>query len=81
MAYYKKCPKCGAHIDPGEVCRCDCANERRPLPVSAPPTPTVIRIEQKTTLDEQARELDRVVRLAWLRYRAEKAEKKRRKKG
>ena len=22
MAYYKICPHCGAHLDPGEVCDC-----------------------------------------------------------
>ncbi len=22
MAYYKKCPYCGANLDPGESCRC-----------------------------------------------------------
>lgn len=22
MAYYKVCPHCGAHLDPGEVCDC-----------------------------------------------------------
>ena len=22
MAYYKTCPFCGAHLDPGEACKC-----------------------------------------------------------
>ena len=22
MSYYKTCPHCGAHLDPGEVCDC-----------------------------------------------------------
>ena len=22
MSYYKTCPLCGAHLDPGEVCEC-----------------------------------------------------------
>ena len=22
MSYYKTCPRCGAHLDPGEVCDC-----------------------------------------------------------
>ncbi len=25
MSYFKTCPHCGAHLDPGEVC--DCRNE------------------------------------------------------
>lgn len=25
MAYYRTCPRCGAHLDPGEVCD-DCRN-------------------------------------------------------
>lgn len=25
MAYYRTCPDCGAHLDPGE--RCDCHDE------------------------------------------------------
>lgn len=28
MSYYKICPHCGAHLDPGESCDC------RPVPVS-----------------------------------------------
>lgn len=27
MAYYRTCPDCGAHLDPGE--RCDCRDARR----------------------------------------------------
>lgn len=27
MAYYDVCPKCNAHLDPGE--RCDCEEEKR----------------------------------------------------
>lgn len=23
MAYFRTCPRCGAALDPGEVCRCD----------------------------------------------------------
>ena len=23
MSYYKVCPYCGSHLDPGEVCDCD----------------------------------------------------------
>lgn len=25
MSYYRECPYCGAHLDPGE--RCDCQDE------------------------------------------------------
>lgn len=31
MAYFRDCPLCGAHLDPGE--RCDCAKEK-PLETS-----------------------------------------------
>lgn len=27
MSYYKVCPKCGAHLDPGEPC--DCEDEKK----------------------------------------------------
>ena len=27
MAYYKTCPSCGAHLDPGEIC--DCLSEKK----------------------------------------------------
>ena len=30
MAYYRTCPDCGAHFDPGE--RCDCHDEPVNLP-------------------------------------------------
>lgn len=26
MAYYRTCPDCGAHLDPGE--KCDCKDEK-----------------------------------------------------
>lgn len=31
MAYYRTCPRCGAHLDPGEVCddcRSSCQKEK-----------------------------------------------------
>lgn len=28
MSYYKTCPYCGAHLDPGEVCDCGGNNQR-----------------------------------------------------
>lgn len=27
MSYYKTCPECGAHLDPGEMCNCHKAEE------------------------------------------------------
>jgi len=32
MSYYRVCPRCGAHLDPGEVC--DCQTEKN-TPASA----------------------------------------------
>lgn len=36
MSYYKTCPHCGAHLDPGEVCDCTltqvCAEARETFP-------------------------------------------------
>ncbi len=32
MSYYRTCPDCGAHLDPGEVC--DCQTEKK-APASA----------------------------------------------
>lgn len=29
MPYWKECPKCGCHLDPGEVCDCE-AKEKKP---------------------------------------------------
>ena len=31
MSYYRTCPHCGAHLDPGEVC--DCWETKKPPPV------------------------------------------------
>lgn len=30
MSYFKTCPRCGAHLDPGEVC--DCGTKAIELP-------------------------------------------------
>lgn len=27
MSYYKTCPTCGAHLDPGEACDCQAKKE------------------------------------------------------
>ncbi len=35
--YFKECPKCGAHLDPGE--RCDCQDKKEDAP-DAPGTPS-----------------------------------------
>lgn len=32
MSYYRTCPHCGAHLDPGEVCDCQ---EKEEAPASA----------------------------------------------
>ena len=29
MAYYKVCPNCGAHLDPGESCDCESEEKKR----------------------------------------------------
>lgn len=78
-AYYNKCPRCGARVDPGEVCRCDSTSGIRLAAVSAP---AAVRIEEKATLAEQAREVDRAIWLAALEYRARKeaGRRKRRRK-
>ncbi len=34
MAYYRVCPNCGCHLDPGE--RCDCTAQKEPTKVKAP---------------------------------------------
>ena len=77
MPYYNKCPRCGARVDPGEVCRCESAQGAR---LAAVPAPVVIRIEEKPTLSQQRRECDRALWLAAQAYRANKAAKKRRRK-
>lgn len=30
MPYWKECPRCGSHLDPGE--RCDCGTEEKEKP-------------------------------------------------
>ena len=29
MAYFRTCPRCGATLDPGEICKCDTDNGTR----------------------------------------------------
>ena len=45
MSYYRTCPHCGAHLDPGEVC--DCRNKEK-APASAANTGEG-RVEQNLT--------------------------------
>ena len=70
MAYFKKCARCGALLDPGEVCRCDTVQGTRLAAVSAP---VVIRIAEKPTIAEKAAECDRAILLAAREHRAAKA--------
>lgn len=30
MPYWKECPKCGCHLDPGEVCDCGAEEKEKP---------------------------------------------------
>ncbi len=76
--YYNTCPRCGARVDHGEVCRCDSAAGTSLAAVSAL---SVIRIEEKPTLAEQAREIDRALWLAAREYRAAKDARRRKRRG
>lgn len=42
MSYYKTCPRCGAHLDPGETCDCMEVEWRNVL--------STLTIEEKRTL-------------------------------
>ncbi len=42
MAFYKTCPRCGAHLDPGESCDCMEAEWRNIL--------STLTVEEKRTL-------------------------------
>lgn len=46
--YYRTCPKCGAHLDPGEVCDC---MKKKPLP--ALPTPRTANNKIPTLIVQQ----------------------------
>ena len=46
MAYYYECPRCGAHLDPGE--HCDCKAEEKPAAVKI----TVKRAEEMVRMDK-----------------------------
>lgn len=52
--YFKKCPLCGAHLDPGELCDCrETEKEAAPLPRERPhanghkPSLSACRLEVK----------------------------------
>lgn len=46
MAYYNECPRCGAHLDPGE--RCDCEDRIEPAAAKI----TVKRVEEMLRLEK-----------------------------
>ena len=69
MAYFRKCGRCGALRDPGEVGR----REETRARLAAVPAPVVIHIEDKPTMAEKERECDRALWLALKEYRAAKA--------
>lgn len=76
MAYYRECPRCGAALDPGEVCRCDSAHGAR-LPAVSRPVP--VRIDSDLPRAVKEYEIDRM--LATLaRERAEARREKWRKR-
>ena len=33
MSYFRPCPYCGAHLDPGEACDCQSAPEVQQVPI------------------------------------------------
>lgn len=79
MAYQRRCHKCGAMLDAGEICMCD-SEQGAVLAVGDIPPLASACIERKPTMQEQARELDRAVWAAAVAYRAEKRNKKRRRR-
>ena len=46
MAYYRECPRCGAHLDPGE--HCDCKDDKKPVVAKS----TVKRAEEMIRLEK-----------------------------
>ena len=73
MPYERKCERCGAMLDPGEVCRCDTENGSR---VPSYAVPGKIVAAQGATRAETARLLDAAVWRASMRYREEKRRKR-----
>lgn len=45
MTYYRTCPKCGAHLDPGE--KCDCEDAQRPGDTKPLPQPCKVCKDHK----------------------------------
>lgn len=35
MAYYRRCPRCGAYNDPGEICDCQDDEEKEATPAAS----------------------------------------------
>lgn len=55
MGYYKTCPECGAHLDPGE--RCDCTlhiseHKKSPLPTPAKATGNELQNNAKSVVTQ-----------------------------
>ena len=76
MAYYRECPRCGAVLDPGEICRCDTA-QGACLPAVSSPIPT--RIDSSLSRAAKEYEIDRML-AALSRERAEARREKWRKR-
>ena len=45
MPYFRECPKCGCHLDPGEVC--DCGDLKAPVKKDGPCEAKSIRLTYK----------------------------------
>lgn len=72
MAYYRECHRCGAILDPSEVCRCDCA-QGNTLPAISSPVPS--RIDSALSRTAKEYEIDRTLAVL-ARERAEKRREK-----
>lgn len=58
MSYYKTCPDCGANLDPGEVCECECRPIAR-ITICSTPMPFI----GCTMTDEREKEITRTAAL------------------
>lgn len=77
MPYYRECGRCGAALDPGEVCGCDTANGARMEAVR--PVPVTIEVQASRKAMEYA--MDRMITAAYQRRAEEKrARRERRRK-
>lgn len=50
MAYYNKCPECGANLDPGERCDCGICEE---ITVEIKKAPAKVEVSASATLKHQ----------------------------